>query len=145
MRRWPGCSPSAKGSGLLRDPVFRRALARSATVTGILLALLMVRAPYFDLALRLWLVSLAAIVVWALSARSLTGWARAPAGGRPLNWRWWRPGAAPERIRGLEELEYAVDFSQTTAFDFHYRLRPHLVSVATQRLAVHGLQLEAQP
>ena len=130
---------------MLRDPVFRRALARSATVTGILLALLMVRAPYFDLALRLWLVSLAAIVVWALSARSLTGWTRAPERGRPLNWRWRRPGPAPERIRGLEELEYAVDFSQTTAFDFHYRLRPHLVSVATHRLAGHGVQLEAQP
>jgi hypothetical protein len=130
---------------LLRDPVFRRALWRSATVTGILLALLVVRAPYFDLALRLWLVSLAAILVWALTARSLTGWTRAADRGRPLDWRWWRPRAPVERIRGLEELEHAVEFSQTTAFDLHYRLRPHLVSVATHRLAVHGVQLEAQP
>jgi hypothetical protein len=130
---------------LLRDPVFRRALGRSVAVTGILLALLVVRAPYFDLALRLWLVSLAAILVWALSARSLTGWTRAPDRGRPLDWRRWRSPAAVERVRGLEELEHAVEFSQTTAFDLHYRLRPHLVGVARHRLAVHGIRLEAQP
>jgi len=130
---------------LLGDAGFRRALGRAAFVTGILLALLVFRAPYFDLALRLWLVALAAIFVWALSARSLTGWTRADSEGRPLNWRRWRRPPPPERTRGLEELEHAVEFSQTTAFDFHFRLRPHLVRVAAYRLALRGVQLEAQP
>jgi hypothetical protein len=132
-------------SGLLRDPVFRRALGRGAFVSVILLGLLVFRAPYFDLAIRLWLVALAAICVWAVSARSLSGWTRAADPGRPLDWRWRRAPAQLERVRGLEELEHAVEFSQTTAFDFHYRLRPHLVRVAAHRLSGQGVELESQP
>jgi hypothetical protein len=130
---------------LLRDPVLRRALGRGAFVTGLLLALLVFKAPYFDLALRLWLVALAAVFIWAILGRTLTGWTVAGIQPRPLDWRRWRRPGAVERVRGLEELEHAVEFSQTTAFDFHYRLRPHLVRVAAHRLAVHGIHLEAQP
>ena len=49
-------------------------------------------------------------------------------------------------MRSLEELEHAVDFATTTAFDVHYRLRPHLVRIARHRLAAgHGVLLEADP
>jgi len=130
---------------LLRDAALRRALGRGAFLTGLLLALIVFRAPYFGLALRLWLVALAAVFIWAILGRTLTGWTRAEIQPRRLDWRRWRPPAATERVRGLEELEHAVEFSQTTAFDFHYRLRPHLVRVATHRLAVRGVHLEAQP
>ena len=52
----------------------------------------------------------------------------------------------PERPRGLEELEHAVDFSQSTAFDVHYRLRPHLRRVAEHRLAVRrGIDILSDP
>ncbi len=130
---------------MLRDPGLRRPLARSAFLTGLLLALLVFKAPDFDLALRLWLVSLAAVFIWAILGRTLTGWTRADIQPRQLDWRRWRRPEPVERIRGLEELEHAVEFAQTTAFDFHYRLRPHLVRVATHRLALHGVHLEAQP
>jgi hypothetical protein len=130
---------------LRRDRAFRGALGRTAFVTGILLALLVFRAPYFDLTLRLWLVALGAILVWAVSASLLTGWTTAGSQRRAWDRRWWHRPATAERVRGLEELEHAVEFSQTTAFDFHFRLRPHLVRVATHRLALQGIQLEAQP
>ena len=125
--------------------MLRRVLGRGGFLTGLLLALLVFRAPYLDLALRLWLVSLAAVFIWAILGRTLTGWTRAGVRPRSLAWRRWRRPAPVEPVRGLEELEHAVQFSQTTAFDFHYRLRPHLVRVAAHRLAVHGIHLEAQP
>jgi len=130
---------------LLRDRGLWRPLGRGAFLTGLLLALIVFRAPYFDLALRLWLVALAAVFTWAILGRTLTVWTRADIQRRRLDWRRWGPAPAAERVRSLEELEHAVEFSQTTAFDFHYRLRPHLVRVATHRLAVHGVHLQAQP
>ena len=144
MRR-SGSPLSAKVSGLLSDPLFRRALGRSASVSAVLLALFLFKAPYLDVALRLWLVAVAAIFVWALSARSLTGWTPAPEFRRRLGWRRGGRRHSGERAGSLEEVEHAVEFSQSTAFDFHYRLHPHLAAVARDRLARHGIQLERQP
>lgn len=127
------------------DARLRSALARSAFVTAILLALLVLRAPFEGLAVRLWLVALGAIAVWTISARSLTGWRRAESAAPHLAWWRWRRRRPAERVRPLEELEHAVEFARSTAFDLHFRLRPHLVSAAAYRLERHGVQLEAQP
>jgi hypothetical protein len=129
----------------LRDPALRRALGRGAFLTCLLLALAVFGAPYFDLALRLWLVGLAAVFIWEILGRTQAGWDRVGIRPRRLDWRRWRRPAPVRQVRGLEELEHAVEFSQSTAFDFHYRLRPHLVQVASHRLAVRGVRLEAQP
>jgi hypothetical protein len=137
-----------RASGLAPDLTLRRALGLAATASAVLLGLLLFRAPYFGIGLRLWLVSLAAVFVWALTGRVL---AHRPVGDGPgavVHWnrlRWWRGGGRGERVRGLEELEHAVEFSLTTAFDLHYRLRPHLVRIAAHRLAQRGVDLDAEP
>lgn len=130
------------------DRGLRRALGGAAVVTLLLLALFLFRAPYIGLALRLWLVSLVAIFVSALLGRVL-------AGGRVGDWpgpepvwrrrRWWRGAPSSGKVEGLEELGHAVEFSLTTAFDVHYRLRPHLVRIAIHRLARRGVDMDAQP
>jgi type IV secretory pathway TrbD component len=130
---------------LLHDRALRAALGRAAFVTAILLGLLIFRAPLLGLAVRLWLVCLAAIVVWAISARSLTGWSRAESEARQLDWRRSRRSRAAEPVRALEELEHAVEFAGSTAFDFHFRLRPHLMRAARGALDRHGVDLEGQP
>jgi type IV secretory pathway TrbD component len=130
---------------LLRDRPLRAALGRAAFFTAILLGLLIFRAPFLGLAVRLWLVALAAIVVWAISARWLTGWSRAESEARQLDWRRSRRSRPAEPVRALEELEHAVEFAGSTAFDFHFRLRPHLVRAATAGLERHGVELGRQP
>src|ERR1700694_3891522 len=128
--------------------MLRRALGLAAAASAVLLALLLFGAPYFGIALRLWLVSLAAVFVWALTGRVL---AHRPVGDGPgavvqrNRLRWRRERRRGERVRGLEELEHAVEFSLTTAFDLHYRLRPHLVRIAAHRLAQRGVDFDAEP
>lgn len=120
------------------------ALAFVATVA--LVAFLVLRFRQVELAVHLYLVAIAAMAGAVLAERALRGlrWADAPSliarlRSRPRRWR-------PDRVRQLEELEHAVDFSLTTAFDVHYRLRPHLVRIAAHRLAARrGLDLESQP
>jgi hypothetical protein len=53
----------------------------------------------------------------------------------------------PERetVPGLREMERMVIFGQASAYDFESRLRPHLVAIAEQRLAAHGLTLGSAP
>lgn len=53
----------------------------------------------------------------------------------------------PEReaAPGLREMERMVIFGQASAYDFESRLRPHLVEIAEQRLAPHGLTLDSPP
>lgn len=53
----------------------------------------------------------------------------------------------PERqaAPGLREMERMVIFGQASAYDFESRLRPHLVAIAEQRLATHGLTLHSPP
>jgi hypothetical protein len=132
-------------SGLLPDRALRRVLGRGAFVTAVLFALLLFRVPYFGLALRLWMVSLAAILVWEQTGSALKGWVVEGPRRRSLDLRRWRRPAATETVRGLEELQYAVEFSLSTAFDFHFRLRPRLIGIAGHRLAARGVELESQP
>jgi hypothetical protein len=80
--------------GLLPDRGLRRALGWAAFVTALLLALLLFRAPYFGLALRLWMVSLAGILVWELTGRTLKGWVVEGPRRRSLDLRRWRRPAA---------------------------------------------------
>jgi hypothetical protein len=130
------------------DLTLRRALGCAAASSAVLLGLLLFRAPYFGIALRLWLVSLAAIFVWALMGRVL---ANRPVGDGPAGVVPWnrlrrrRGEGRGEQVGGLEELEHAVEFSLTTAFDLHYRLRPHLLRVAVYRLAERGVDLDSEP
>lgn len=107
------------------------------------LAAVVLRYPYASLAVRAWLVLLGALGLWALAGMSMRGWEPAHEPRRRLALLHRRPPR--ERIRQLEEIEHAVDFSLATAFDLHFRLRPHLVRVASHRLAARGLSLEAQP
>ena len=109
-----------------------------------LVGLLLFHVPGFGLALRLWLVGVVGLLAWALAAPALAAW---PVPGDPRrrpHWPW-RRAERPPPVRSLEELEHAIEFSQTTAFDVHYRLRPHLVQVAAHRLAERGVSLEGQP
>jgi hypothetical protein len=115
-----------------------------AVVTAPLLVVLLLRVPYVGLALRLWLVALGAIGLSALTGHALAGRSVRDVAGPRLAWGWWRRPRR-ERIRALEELEHAVDFSLGTAFDVHYRLRPHARRVAAYRLAARGISLDAQP
>jgi hypothetical protein len=115
-----------------------------AAVTLPLLVVLILRIPYQGLALRLWLVALGAIGLGALTELALAGRVVRDVSGPRLPWGWWRRPRA-ERVRALEELEHAVDFSLGTAFDVHYRLRPHARRVAAHRLAVRGVSLDRQP
>ena len=130
---------------IMWDRELRAVLGRAAFLTAVLLALLLLHAPYFDLALKLWLVALAAIAAWAFTSGALTAWPPAAERRRSLDLLGWRRRPQRERVRDLEELEHAVEFSVTTAFDFHFRLRPRLVQLAAHRLALRGIDLERQP
>jgi hypothetical protein len=126
-----------------REETVRRVLTQAIAVTVPLLVVLVLRVPYLGLAVRLWLVALGAIVIGALAERAFAGWTMRDGTSLRLRWGWWRR-PRPERIRALEELEHAVDFSLGTAFDVHYRLRPHLVRIAAHRLAARGVSLDVQ-
>lgn len=109
-----------------------------------LVAILILRIPYQALAVRLWLVALGAIAISGLTERALAGRSVGDGPALHLRWGWWRR-PRPERARPLEELEHAVDFSLGTAFDVHYRLRPHLRRIAAYRLAGRGVRLDIEP
>jgi hypothetical protein len=113
-------------------------------VTVPLLAVLVLGIPHQGLALRLWLVALGAIGLGMLTERALADHVVRDVAGARLPWGWWRR-PRQERVRALEELEHAVDFSLGTAFDVHYRLRPHVRSVAGYRLGLSGVSLDHQP
>lgn len=122
----------------------RRSIVQAIGATLPLIAIVVLRIPYVGLAVRLWLVALGAISISALTERALAGWEVADGPGLRVRWGWWRRPRA-ERTRPLEELEHAVDFSLGTAFDLHFRLRPHLRRIAQYRLAARGVQMDAQP
>lgn len=125
------------------DRPLRRTLLQALAVSLPLAAVLVFRVPHPGLAVRLWLVALGAIAISALAGRALADRIVHDGAGLRLPWGWWRR-QRPDRVRALEELEHAVEFSMGTAFDVHYRLRPHLVRVLTHRLAARGVNLEAQ-
>jgi len=128
----------------LPDLPWRRLAQQVAVVTAPLLAVVLLRIPYQGLAVRLWLVALGAIGLGLLTERALAGRVVSDVAGARLPWGWWRRPRG-ERVRALEELEHAVDFSLGTAFDVHYRLRPHVRRVAAYRLGLRGVSLDRQP
>lgn len=97
-----------------------------------------------ELASHLYLSGLAGAAIWALSAAALRSNPTAPDSAGLAFWAA-RGRRGRPRLRSLEEVEHAVDFALTTAFDLHFRLRPHLVAVAGHRLAARGVSLELQP
>jgi hypothetical protein len=123
---------------------WRRIARQIALVTAPVLLVLILRIPYEGLAIRLWLVALGAIGLGMLTERALAGRVVHDVPGPRIPWGWWRRPRG-ERVRALEELEHAVDFSLGTAFDVHYRLRPHVRRVASYRLALRGVSLDRQP
>lgn len=125
------------------DHPIRRTVLQALAVTLPLVVVVVLRVPYVNLAVRLWLIALGSMAISRLVGIALAGWTVHD--GRPIRlpWGWWRR-TAPERVRPLEELEHAVEFSLGTAFDVHYRLRPHLVRIAAHRLAARGVNLDAQ-
>jgi hypothetical protein len=129
---------------LRRSGELRRLAGQCAVVTAPLLLVLLLHVPYLGLALRLWLVALGAVGLSAVIGRALTDQEVADVPPLQLRWGWWRRPRA-ERIRPLEEIEHAVDFSLGTAFDVHFRLRPHVRRVAAYRLGLRGVALDRQP
>src|SRR5437763_14276169 len=125
------------------QPEVGRALQRGLVVSLPVAAVLVLRPGLLGLALRLSLVALGAVAIAALTGAALAGLPVGDGAGLRLRWGWWRR-PPPERVRALEELEHAVDFSLGTAFDVHYRLRPHLVHIAAHRLAARGVSLGTQ-
>jgi hypothetical protein len=123
---------------------WRRLAEQVGIVTAPLLVVVALRIPYLGLALRLWLVALGAIGLGLLTERALAGRVVRDVPGLRLPWGWWRRPRG-ERVRALEELEHAVDFALGTAFDVHYRLRPHVRRVAAYRLGLRGVSLDRQP
>jgi hypothetical protein len=122
-----------------------RSLLASVTLLSVpMAAAVFFHSGFAGLALRLWLVGVGALLFWAVSGAAMRIWA-VPEPPRFKLPRAWRRRSPPERLRQLEELERAVDFALGTAFDLHFRLRPHLVRVATARLAARGVNLLAQP
>jgi hypothetical protein len=129
---------------LQSDRPRRRLLQQVAAVTAPLLAVVVLRVPHLGLAFRLWVVAVGAIGIASLTEWALAGRAVQDVKDARLRRAWWRrPGS--DRVRPLEELEHAVDFSLGTAFDVHFRLRPHLRRVAAHRLAARGVSLDQQP
>jgi hypothetical protein len=130
---------------LPRRGISRRRLVEQVSVATVpLLVVLLLRIPYLGLAFRLWLVALGAVGLGALAEQALAGRAVRDVAGLRLRWGWWRRPRR-ERVRALEEVEHAVDFALGTAFDVHYRLRPHVRRVADHRLALRGVSLDHQP
>lgn len=109
------------------------AMAAMATV-GLVVALLL--APgYTDLDLRLY-----AVVIGLLGLRVVLA---VISQTRRSSGQWWidnghrRPVAQPAQPPQLEDLEHLVTFAQSSAFDYHRRLRQLLEELATDRLATN--------
>ena len=113
-------------------------------LTLVLLVALVVLPGRGEVALRVYVLLLAAFVLAHVLARlrtSLPGRAPSPvdaALGR-------RPPQAP-RLPELEQLEREVSLGLATAFDLHFRLRPTLRRIASELLrARRGIDLDGDP
>lgn len=124
--------------------VIRRLLGPLVALSVPTAVVILFRGALAGLALRVWLVGAGALLFWGL-AHAAIGSRAAPDAHGPRFPAGWRRRPPAERLRQLEELEHAVDFSLGTAFDLHFRLRPHLVRIATTRLAARGVNLQTQP
>jgi hypothetical protein len=122
-----------------------------SALTAAAAAAVLLHSAFAGLALRVWLVGVGAVLFWGVVRAALRPWTEGEAGLAPTGVPGfslpgtWRRRPPPERLRQLEELERAVDFSLGTAFDLHFRLRPHLVRIAATRLAARGVDLQTQP
>ena len=88
------------------------------------------------------------LFVGALALLTLTRATRAahPAAASAMERALGRRPPRDERLPELERLEREVLLGMSTAFDFHYRLRPLLQDVARRKLAVaRGIDLDADP
>ena len=122
----------------------RTVLVWGALATGGFVAYLLGGGREIERGWHLYLVGLAAIAVVALSNAALRDH-RSEETPNIFSWlRARRRRPQVSRLRSLEELERAADFSLATAFDLHYRLRPHLVQIARHRLGARGVKLETQ-
>lgn len=117
-------------------------LGSTVLVTVVFVALLVLRPFGRELAVHLYLLAVAAIVL-AGTVSGIGGGARRPrrsAFDEALH----RRPAAEERPPQLERVERAVVLGVSSAFDFHARLRPVLREVATARLArFRGVELDS--
>jgi len=127
-----------------RNPRGVRLLWPLAALTVPATAAVLFHSAFAGLAVRLWMVGVGAILYWAVASAVLRAWTPSEPHRLGLP-RAWRRRPPPERLRQLEELEHAVDFSLSTAFDLHFRLRPHLVRIAANRLATRGVDLGTEP
>jgi hypothetical protein len=116
----------------------------AALATVGLVAALVLRVRQVALLTHLYIAVLGLLASITLISALLSG-AQATAPGARFRLRWRRGRLPDHRLRSLQELEHAADFSLTTAFDVHYRLRPHLRRVAEHRLANRGVRLDADP
>jgi hypothetical protein len=127
---------------------FLRALGRTAPwaalATVVLLAGLVLRVHQLALLTHLYIAALGILASITL-IEGVLGGSHAGGSGSYFRLPWRRARRSPARLRSLQELEHAADFSLTTAFDVHYRLRPHLRRVAEHRLANRGVRLDADP
>jgi hypothetical protein len=107
----------------------------AAIASGALVVLILLRLRSVQFALHVYLVVLGGIALYAVAATVSLSIPSRPVARTRIPWRIWRRSEYKERLRSLESLEHAVDFASTTAFDVHYRLRPHLIEIAEHRLA----------
>lgn len=110
-------------------------LATALLITIVVGAAEAAGAPYGGVLIRLWLVALGGLAVWALASAAVGGWTYAD----PPRRRFFRPRPNLQQVPDLVSLEHAIEFSRATAFDFHYRLRPRLMTLAQERFAAQGL------
>lgn len=114
-------------------------LAVPATVA--LAAVLVFASAQRGLAADAYLLFLGALAL--LSLVRATGRAHPRSGRSPLDRALRVRPVRPERPRELAALERQVVLASGGAFDLHYRLRPLLREIAAHRLALRGLELDA--
>ena len=110
-------------------------------VTGILVIMLATGEPDRDIAVRLWVVALGAVAVWAVvaSLRAVTPSRRTDRFEQLTA----QPVAAPGSVRSsIVRAERLISLAAGTAGDLHFRVRPTLRDIARSRLADHGLDLD---
>ena len=121
----------------------RRLRAPVAALTLLLAVVVIFQPVRFELAFRVWLVAIGALVAAALLRTALAPYRSAPVEPIRLRPRRSPPSARPP---GLEEVERAIDFAGWNPADLRIRLRPLLREVASLRLeAGPGLDLERSP
>src|SRR5712692_2585878 len=123
------------------SPEARRAATVAGAATLTLAGAVVLRSHDLELLLHLYAVAMGVAAFYWLVAAT----AGRPRTLTPPGLRLPRRRPRPERVRELERLEHATEFALSTAFDVHYRLRPHLRQVAQDRLLARGIDLDSDP